>query len=77
GSEYDDGGDVRVPSMMMVVMMALCSDDDGDVFRRWWRCLRCSRDGDVFPAVVLGFLRWRIESWPLDVNEMDGQDQVI
>ncbi|GKE23844.1 hypothetical protein Tco_1435356, partial [Tanacetum coccineum] len=29
----DDGGDVRVPSMMMVVMVALCSDDDGDVSR--------------------------------------------
>ncbi|GJW11586.1 hypothetical protein Tco_1577413 [Tanacetum coccineum] len=29
----DDGGDVRVSSMMMVVMVALCSDDDGDVFR--------------------------------------------
>ncbi|GKC75853.1 ulp1 protease family, C-terminal catalytic domain-containing protein, partial [Tanacetum coccineum] len=27
---YDDGGDVRVLSMMMVVMVALCSDDDGD-----------------------------------------------
>ncbi|GJW73351.1 hypothetical protein Tco_0132721 [Tanacetum coccineum] len=33
GSEYDEGGDVRVPSMMMVVMVPMCSDDDGDVFR--------------------------------------------
>ncbi|GKB25392.1 phospholipase-like protein [Tanacetum coccineum] len=48
------------------MMMVMCSDDGGDV---------CGVVGMEFGG---GFrvLRWRIESWPLDVNEMDGQDQV-
>ncbi|GJX81092.1 phospholipase-like protein [Tanacetum coccineum] len=49
GSEYDDGGDVRVPSMMMVVMVvmvALCSDDDGDVPRVLVTCRSRQIDDD-------------------------------
>ncbi|GKB97862.1 serine/threonine-protein kinase STY17-like protein [Tanacetum coccineum] len=43
------------------MMMVMCSDDGGDV---------CGVVG------METFFR-RIKSWPLDVNEMDGQDQVI
>ncbi|GKB21447.1 hypothetical protein Tco_0855370 [Tanacetum coccineum] len=42
------------------MMMVMCSDDGGDV---------CGVVG------MDTFFR-RIESWPLDVNKMDGQDQV-
>ncbi|GJT55556.1 reverse transcriptase domain-containing protein [Tanacetum coccineum] len=60
---------------MMVVMVALYSDDDVMCSVVVALFLGRTMDADFFPAVVLVFLRWRIESWPLDVNDIDGQDQ--